>query len=148
MVIAVSSLNRKQIFDYTLEAEERKSDDGSRNQRDRYTLEALGGGTVFDSRADTCKKHHCKEEAESDSERGDHGLCEAVLCGDVVKGNAENGAVGGNKRQVNAERLVQSGNEFLQYDLNELNERRNNKYEHYGLKIFVVGRKDIVESLL
>ena len=47
---------------------------------------------------------------------------------------------GGYQRQIDAERAVKRRDILFQRDLNELDERRNDEYENYGLQIFQPSR--------
>lgn len=126
---------RKQVFHHACKAEECKSYDGSCYESNGNTAERLGRGTVFDSGTNSCEEYHCEKEAETNAERGNHGLDEVVLCGDVVKGYAENRAVGSDEREVHAERLVKRGDELLEHYLYELNESCDNENEYDSLKV-------------
>ena len=126
----------EQVFHHACKSEECECNDGCCYESNGYTLECLGRGAVLDSRAYSCEEHHCEKEAETYAERGDHGLYEVILCGDIVEGNAENCTVCSDEGKIYTERLVERGNELLKNDLYELNESGDNKDEYDGLEVF------------
>ena len=58
---------------------------------------------------------------------------ERELLGHDVDRNAQHGAVGGDQRQEDAQRLVQGRGNLLQHDLDRLHEGRDDQDEHDGL---------------
>ena len=125
----------EQVFHHACKTEECKSNDGSCYESNGNTLECLGREAVFDSRTNACEEHHCEKEAETNAERGNHGLDEVILCCDIVESYAENCAVGSDKGEVHAERLVKRRNELLKNNLYELNESCDNENEYDSLEI-------------
>ena len=130
--IFFSSLGEKS-FDNAAESVERNGDDRSGDEGDRNAFEAFGSVGFLKTASYAGKEHHCEKEAKTAAKRADHGLEERVLVGDVVDGNAENRAVGGDKGKIYAEGFVKARNVFLESYLNELYEGGDYENEHDGL---------------
>ena len=90
---------------------------------------------VFHARAHAGKQHHRKEEAKSAAERRQQRLAVVHAVGDDVHRHAQHAAVRRDKRQIDAQRLVQRRNIALEHDLHELHQRRDDKDEHDRLHI-------------
>ena len=55
--------------------------------------------------------------------------------GDDQHGDAQNGAVGGDQRQVNPQCLIQAGDELFEEDFDQLHQRRDNQDIDHRLQI-------------
>ena len=106
--------NRFHIFTPSLseylhaaEAHEGESHKSSGHEADGESLEALGVLGKLNTLTHACKQDDREQEAKAAGDAVDNGFEEVVLILNVQQNDAQNGAVGGDKGQVDAQRGVQ-----------------------------------------
>ena len=133
MVLAVGVVVDDAIV--VIENVKRHRHKASRNQRYRKALERLGYGELVQLFAQSREQNYCKRKAHPRKQAVESCGEQGVSSHYVKLGNAEDCAVGCNKRQINAHRPVKRGSEFFKHHFQDLHQTCNDENKNYGFQI-------------
>lgn len=112
-----------------------------------HAFHAFGGAGELELLADAGEDYQCQGEADGDGGGVDDALQEVHVLLDDQDGHAEDGAVGGDKRQEDAQGLIERGGNLLEHYLDHLHEACDDEDVGDGLQVFQMQRhEDIVHD--
>ncbi|MPM37273.1 hypothetical protein SDC9_83882 [bioreactor metagenome] len=117
------------------EAHEGQSHQSRGDQGDGKAFKALGTVGKDVALTDAGKQHDRQQKAEASGNTVNHRLNEIKVALNVQQSHAQNGAVGGNQRQINAQCRIQGRHGLLQKHLDELHQGGNDENEHHSLHV-------------
>ena len=117
------------------EAHECKGDQACGDQRDGEAFKCLGIVGKLQALAHRGEQVDRQQEAKAAGDAVHHGSDEVVVVLHVEQHHAENGAVGGDQRQVHAEGRVERRHGLFEEHLDELHEARHHENEGDGLHV-------------
>ena len=116
------------------ESDERHREDSRRHQSDRRPLERGGRRGELQPFAQTGEEQQRQREADSGKESEHSRLQHRVVVVRIDGRRTEHRAVGGDERQVDAQRLIEHRAELLEHDLDQLHQRRDDEDEKQHLE--------------
>ena len=128
----------------TREAHEGKAQQAGRKHHNGHAAHAFGDIDQLQLLTHTGKDRQRQAEADGRREGIDHTLQQVEVFLNTKDSHTEHGAVGGNERQEDAQRLIQGGRDLLEYNLYHLHQGGNDEDEGYGLQVLQsVGFEDV-----